>query len=84
MKPTFETGKQPCAAFYPRDDGFGMGNLHDCYGPYDAQGHVPGAPYCGSKVSLCENCLSDHHAGGWQTCGHKVERPKNPPPAHLA
>ena len=82
MKSTFETGRQPCADFAPRDSGFG-GNLHDCYGPYDEQGHVQGAEYCGAHVSLCENCLRDHHDEGWQSCGHKRSRPTTPPPGQF-
>jgi hypothetical protein len=76
MKSDFETGNQPCLHFSPRYSEFG-GNLHDCYGPYDAQGHVAGAPYCGSKVSLCEHCLRDHHVGGWQTCGKLKSSPSD-------
>jgi len=64
----YEEGKQPCQAFKPKRDGNGYAewdNVHCCYGPYDDS--LP-KHRCAATVSFCENCYSDHHACGWNTC----------------
>lgn len=68
---TYTKGRQPCDAFDPRMDGnqyATWANVHECFGPYDERGRNPDAP-CPGKVSFCEACHSDHHTGGWDTCG---------------
>ncbi len=57
-----ETECQPCDDFKEHDDGMGMfGNRHSCV-------------WCGSgTVSFCDNCASDHHVGGWQSCDPTAE-----------
>ena len=64
---SFTEGRQPCAAFKPQRDGNGYAtwdNIHECFGPFDDSGRER----CGGSVSFCENCYSDHHSGGWNTC----------------
>jgi hypothetical protein len=61
----YEIGEQPCATFDPKDDVLpGLGNVHECFGPYD--GRPRG---CDGTVSFCKSCVRDHHSNGWQTCG---------------
>lgn len=86
MTGPFNTGVQPCAAFREKM-WTPLGNRHECYGPYG-----PGRdrePRCGRAVSFCEACNTDHHAGGWDTCGSKPLSaeakgggPPTPPGAH--
>lgn len=45
---------QPCENF--REENY-MYNVHEC-------------PLCGGRRRFCENCATDHHDGGWQTCNH--------------
>jgi hypothetical protein len=64
-KGRYSQGRQPCDRFRARDDlTTGGGNVHECFGPYDGR-----ARSCKSTVSFCANCSTDHHAGGWDTCG---------------
>lgn len=59
----FERGWQPCSNYRPTDDCMvGFGNEHECYC------RKLGIP-CESSVSFCGSCHSDHHAGGYETCG---------------
>lgn len=64
MPNEFTIGKQPCQNYTPREadiaaaHGSGMANVHECYHGCDH-----------GRVSFCENCNTDHHAGGWDSCG---------------
>ena len=57
----FTLGRQPCNNFRRGDAdiaALGPGNrrnLHQC-------------PKCWGNRAWCDNCLSDHHDGGWETC----------------
>lgn len=57
----FTVGKQPCEAFLRGDAdiaALGIGNrqnLHQC-------------PKCCGNRAWCDNCHTDHHDGGWETC----------------
>ncbi len=57
----FTVGDQPCQDFLRGDAdiaalGEGNGrNLHQC-------------PKCSGNRAWCDNCLRDHHDGGWETC----------------
>ena len=54
---------QPCDNFTPTETMYGR-NEHECFAPFDRDiGHP-----CGGVVSFCENCHSDHHKGGYETC----------------
>ena len=60
IRDPYETGKQPCNKFKPADDLFtGSGNVHECY-------------QCETgRVSFCENCCTDHHTNGYETCARR-------------
>ncbi len=68
----YTEGRQPCADFKPHRDGNGYAewdNVHCCYGPYPKDPDDQfGSDQCNGTVSFCENCNSDHHAKGWDTC----------------
>lgn len=57
----FKIGRQPCDDFLRGDAdiaALGEGNrrnLHQC-------------PKCEGNRAWCDNCHSDHHDGGWETC----------------
>ncbi len=57
----FKIGRQPCNNFLRGDaDIAALGpdnrlNLHQC-------------PKCEGNRAWCDNCLTDHHDGGWETC----------------
>jgi len=57
----FTIGEQPCQSFLRGDAdiaALGPGNrmnLHQC-------------PKCWGNRAWCENCSTDHHDGGWETC----------------
>src|SRR5579864_3754699 len=63
MKPheRFTIGKQPCQEFLRGDAAIaalGEGNhrnLHQC-------------PVCCGNRAWCDNCSTDHHDAGWETC----------------
>ncbi len=57
----YEVGQQPCKNFKQKMTGE-FGNVHECY-----CGHSIGND-CGKTVSFCENCNSDHHEGGYESC----------------
>lgn len=76
MSTRYESGRQPCAAFKAQVEAnayAAWGNVHECFGPYDAAGKVPGRS-CSGTVSFCASCHSDHHSNGWQTCGEGESR----------
>lgn len=60
-KERFTVGRQPCQSFLRGDaDVMALGdgnrlNLHQC-------------PRCCGNRAWCDNCNSDHHDGGWETC----------------
>lgn len=60
-KERFTVGRQPCDNFLRGDAdiaALGEGNhmnLHQC-------------PKCEGNRAWCDNCHSDHHDGGWETC----------------
>jgi hypothetical protein len=41
-------------------------------GPFAGNGHDATRPMCAGTVSFCEACVSDHHAGGYETCPQPV------------
>lgn len=57
----FTIGRQPCQNFLRGDaDVAALGdgnrrNLHQC-------------PVCCGNRAWCDNCSTDHHDGGWETC----------------
>jgi len=57
----FTIGRQPCQNFLRGDAdiaALGVGNrrnLHQC-------------PTCCGNRAWCDNCNTDHHDGGWETC----------------
>jgi len=56
----YEIGQQPCDNFTPQMESNAYAtwtNEHQCY-------------RCGGDVtvSFCENCMRDHHSGGYETC----------------
>ncbi len=57
----YEIGGQPCKNLLRGDaDIMALGegnrsNVHQC-------------PKCEGNRTWCENCYSDHHDGGWETC----------------
>ena len=56
----YTVGKQPCENYKPHKDEHGLDNVHCCW-------------FCTQEdrtVSSCENCLTDHHEGGYETCEH--------------
>lgn len=57
MKMPCEEGQQPCQEFQPGESGDpgGSYNHHEC-------------PGCDGDRRFCQNCLRDHHSGGWETC----------------
>jgi len=63
MKPShvYTIGKQPCQNLLRSDAdiaALGKGNrrnVHQC-------------PVCEGNRTWCENCSTDHHDGGWETC----------------
>ncbi len=57
----YEVGQQPCKNFKQKMTGE-FGNVHECY-----CGHSIGNG-CDKTVSFCENCFTDHHEGGYETC----------------
>lgn len=65
---TYTEGRQPCPEYQPQraDTIAGGANEHECFGPY------PPAVWngtCAGHVSFCLTCSTDHHTGGWETCG---------------
>lgn len=58
----YEKGCQPCGSYTPRLTEYGS-SVHECYSP-----RADGERCCEGKVSFCENCRTDHHSGGYQTC----------------
>lgn len=71
----YTDGRQPCDRFAARDelaDRGVRGNVHECFGPYIHDGLTlvrDRSASCSGHVSFCEACMSDHHTGGWDTCG---------------
>jgi len=63
----YTVGVQPCSNFMPRQDMY-RDNIYECFGPYDNKPSNVQNP-CRQTVSFCENCYSDHHVNGWETCG---------------
>ena len=61
----FTIGEQPCQDYKPGLGIHGFANVHECFGPFD--GRFPRV--CYGRVSYCENCHTDHHSGGYETCG---------------
>jgi FtsZ-binding cell division protein ZapB len=61
----FTVGEQPCQDYSPGLGIHGFANLHECFGPFD--GRFPRV--CYGRVSNCKNCHTDHHSGGYETCG---------------
>jgi hypothetical protein len=67
MKPghRYTVGRQPCQDLRRGDAdvaALGMGNgmnVHQC-------------PVCWGHRTWCENCHTDHHDGGWETCTHEA------------
>jgi hypothetical protein len=57
----YTVGKQPCAALLRGDSScaaLGEGNrrnVHQC-------------PVCWGRRTWCDNCSSDHHEHGWESC----------------
>lgn len=69
----YTDGRQPCDRFDAAMSSNAYAvwpNVHECFGPYDARGKVPGGS-CEGRVSFCGGCRSDHHSGGWDTCGRE-------------
>lgn len=67
----FTEGRQPCANYNGQKTGNEYGswvNVHECFGPYD--GRPRG---CSGTVSFCDACSTDHHSGGWDTCGRTTK-----------
>ncbi len=58
----FTIGNQPCLDYKPTRDIYGA-NVHECFCPF-----IDGQPKCGKQVSFCENCHTDHHENGSETC----------------
>ena len=55
---SFITGEQPCNNFQQQQEANAhaqWGNEHQCY-------------KCGGIVSFCNNCHTDHHKNGYETC----------------
>lgn len=47
---------QPCPEY--KGDGCGdLYNVHEC-------------PLCGGERRFCNNCATDHHQNGWNSCNH--------------
>jgi len=65
----FSVGRQPCQNFKAQRESNGYGswnNVHECYGPWgDERAHEE---RCSGTVSFCDNCKSDHHSDGYDTC----------------
>ncbi len=61
----YQVGRQPCYALRrgPSDVVPGAQNEHQCM-------------VCGGRVSWCENCMTDHHENGWDTCRGAQEHGK--------
>lgn len=57
----FTTGEQPCGNFKGKPTYYGV-SIHECYAK-DLSGN-----YCAGKVSFCENCSTDHHSNGYESC----------------
>lgn len=58
-------GKQPCDNYRGQLEANMHAmwvNVHECFCK-DKEGN-----YCPSTVSFCENCKSDHHNDGFETC----------------
>lgn len=67
----FDKGKQPCEDFNPKKDDWHMTNIHECYGPLK-DGKMQ--KNCQWTVSFCQNCYTDHHENGYETCGKEKEK----------
>jgi len=68
---TYVEGRQPCDRYHPVieiNPYAAWANVHECFGPFDSAGKVPGGS-CSGTVSFCDVCHTDHHSGGWDTCG---------------
>lgn len=48
---------QPCWQYKYEPDEWHMRRKHSC-------------PLCGGWRSFCQNCFTDHHEGGWNSCNH--------------
>lgn len=54
----YEKGEQPCENFSSKNESpYFSGNEHQCYKCKDD-----------TCVSYCENCHTDHHENGYETC----------------
>jgi len=52
----YTQGQQPCQNLKRGEGSFpGVANVHQC-------------PTCWGNRTWCENCCSDHHDAGWETC----------------
>lgn len=61
----YTIGQQPCNNYIPQmeaNEYATWANVHDCY-----CGHSKGKR-CEGTVSFCENCNSDHHSNGYESC----------------
>lgn len=68
---SYSEGLQPCERYdaaLSSNEHAVWPNVHECFGPYDNHGKIRGAS-CAGRVSFCVGCHSDHHTGGWDTCG---------------
>ena len=55
----YTIGKQPCQNLLRGDA--------DCIEPGNHR-NVHQCPICEGHRTWCENCHTDHHDGGWETC----------------
>ena len=62
MPNKYTVGRQPCDNYKAQKDGNAYNiwdNVHECFiGD-------------GCTVSFCENCYSDHHSNGYESCHRK-------------
>ena len=61
----YRIGRQPCQGFKAKREANAYAewnNVHECF---------LGDGNC--TVSFCENCHSDHHSNGYETCNRKEE-----------
>jgi len=71
MQGRFSKGWQPCKDFKGRMEANAHAvweNRHECFGK-DRNGK-----YCDKLVSYCENCSTDHHENGYETCASRCKK----------
>ena len=66
----YVVGQQPCADFLRGDAdvaALGEGNRRNCHQ----------CPVCEGRRAWCDNCYSDHHEHGWESCKPGAYRERN-------